>query len=692
MSDLLPGPPDRSTAEGITPAVELIDITKAFPGVVANDHISIAAMPGEVLCLLGENGAGKSTLMSILSGLYQPDGGQIKVDGREVRIDSPKSGRELGIGMVYQHLSLIPTLSVLENLMLGSNPGLILDAGAARSRLVELSTMLGVSLDPDVITGTLALGQQQQIEIIKALWKGSRVLILDEPTTMLTPQGIEELQKVLMQIKASGLAIIFITHKLHEAIAMGDRVAVLKLGKVVGHIGNETLRAETPHQLQQRIVALMFGEQPDEAADIAELREEVGIEHATRKMSDTPVLEVVDAVAPGSSGQHGIEGVSLSVRGGEILGVGGVDGNGQQALAQVIAGQQSLASGQIRMGGTSITSLGVSERQRAGLRYVTDDRLGEGVVAPYAVSLNMVLKRIGQPPFWRRGAIDRPKINATARALIGEFDIRTPNEETRIGALSGGNIQKTLLARELSFEPKVVVFSKPTHGLDVRTIAMVRTRIRELAERGVGIIVISTDLDELVDLRTAWRCCSKAASSVRWTPAQVRRLASVNSSSAGWPRERIGSDSRRDGIGRAHPGTTPPLDHLHLAGGHPVAAGLPVLGPHPGAAGRRSGGLLRRHHHGRHRARVRTLRRHHADGPDPAHRMRSHLRLSRQPLEPRHRRPVPARGRLRRWPRPRGHGGRSGGPWVGDPVAGSHGRWRCLDAHPIDAQGALWHQ
>jgi simple sugar transport system ATP-binding protein len=500
VSDPLPASQHPSTAEDPTPAVELIDITKAFPGVVANDRISLTAMPGEVLCLLGENGAGKSTLMSILSGLYQPDSGHIKVDGRPVRIDSPKNGRDLGIGMVYQHLSLIPTLTVLENLMLGSNHSLILDVEAARARMDELSRTLGVRLDPDAITGTLALGQQQQIEIIKALWKGSRVLILDEPTSMLTPQGIEELQKVLLQIKANGLAIIFITHKLHEAIAIGDRVAVLKLGRVVGTIEQDVLRAETPHQLQQRIVGLMFGEQPTQEADIAELREEASVAHGRRQMTAEPMLEVVDAVASGAAGQHGIAGISLSVRGGEILGVGGVDGNGQQALAQVIAGQQHLEGGDIRLEGRSLSGDDVSARQRHGLRYVTDDRIGEGVVAPYAVSLNMVLKRIGQAPFWRRGAIDRPRINATARALIEEFDIRTPHEETRIGALSGGNIQKTLLARELSFEPRVVVFNKPTHGLDVRTIALVRSRIRELAERGVAIIVISTDLDELVDL------------------------------------------------------------------------------------------------------------------------------------------------------------------------------------------------
>jgi ABC-type uncharacterized transport system ATPase subunit len=499
VTDAPPTKTIDSTA-GATPAVELIDITKAFPGVIANDHISLQAMPGEVLCLLGENGAGKSTLMSILSGLYQPDSGSIKVDGEAVKIDSPKNGRELGIGMVYQHLSLIPTLSVIENLMLGSSTGLVLDEPAARKRLEELSGMLGVMLDATATTGSLALGQQQQIEIIKALWKGSRVLILDEPTTMLTPQGIEELQKVLRQIKADGLAIIFITHKLHEAIAIGDRIAVLKLGKVVGSIDRDALETSTPQQLQARIVTLMFGEQDAEAADIAELREAASVTRKKRNVQEEAVLEVVDANAKGEGAQHGIEHVSLSVRGGEVLGVGGVDGNGQQALAQAIAGQQSLASGDIRVEGASVVDLNVSERQRLGLRYVTDDRLGEGVVGRYAVSLNLVLKRIGQPPFWRRGAIDRNRIDETARALIEEFDIRTPSEHTRIGALSGGNVQKALLARELSFEPRVVVFNKPTHGLDVRTIAIVRERIRELADRGVAIVVISTDLDELVDM------------------------------------------------------------------------------------------------------------------------------------------------------------------------------------------------
>ncbi|MEZ4595789.1 MAG: ABC transporter ATP-binding protein [Chloroflexota bacterium] len=496
-----------STAGTDVPAVELSGITKAFPGVLANDHISLRVMAGEVLCLLGENGAGKSTLMSILSGLYQPDEGSIRVQGREVRIDSPREGRQLGIGMVYQHLSLIPTLSVLENLMLGSEPRPVLDEAAARRRFDDLSATLAVRIDPSVRVGALALGQQQYVEIIKALWKGSRVLILDEPTSMLTPQGIEELQKVLLGLKATGLAIIFITHKLHEAIAIGDRVTILKAGRVVGSLGPDDIRGVDAAALQRTIVGIMFGDDTDAVGAIAELREDLGTGVGGRGSGEAPaveagpvILELEGVSAPGNRGQHSLQDASFRLSAGEILGVAGMDGSGQHALAEVIAGQRRASAGSIRLDGQPIDTATVGQRQRLGLRSVTDDRLGEGVVARYPVSLNLVLKRIGDAPFWRRGTLDRSAIDANARDLVERFDIRTPSVATPIGKLSGGNIQKALLARELSFDPKVVVFNKPTHGLDVRTIGVVRERIRALAARGVGVIVISTDLDELLDL------------------------------------------------------------------------------------------------------------------------------------------------------------------------------------------------
>jgi general nucleoside transport system ATP-binding protein len=491
-------PNDRG-AEADVPAVELVGITKTFPGVVANADVHLVVRRGEVHCLLGENGAGKSTLMSILSGMLRPDRGRIHIDGRQVAIDSPKRAIELGIGMVYQHSTLVPTLSVLENLMLGEGHGLRLDSQRARARLAELAGTLGVELDPNATAGTLSLGQQQQVEIIKALWRGSDVLILDEPTSMLTPQGVADLQKVLVRLKEHRLAVVFITHKLHEAISIGERVSILKQGRLVGTLDEETLRSTSPEELQATIVRLMFGEEARAVAGVAELQEEIEARHARRELPAEPLLELADVSAPGDD-QGGIVGISLGARPGEILGIAGVDGNGQRELAEAIAGQRALTSGEIRLAGRPISKLSVSARQRLGLRYVTDDRLGEGIVPSLSVGLNLVLKRIGQKPFWRGGRIQQEVIDRHAAELVEGFDVRTSSTAARAGTLSGGNVQRLLLARELSFEPKVVVYNKPTHGLDVRTTSAVRARIRAQADDGVTAILISTELDELVDL------------------------------------------------------------------------------------------------------------------------------------------------------------------------------------------------
>jgi simple sugar transport system ATP-binding protein len=487
-------------------AVELIGITKRYPGVLANDRISLAVRRGEVHCLLGENGAGKSTLMSILAGMVRPDEGEVRLDGRAVEISSPKRALELGMGMVYQHTTLVPTLSVLENLMLG-NDGLRLDARRARERLAEMSRSLGLEVDADAETGALALGQQQQVEIIKALWRGSRVLILDEPTSMLTPQGVAELAKVLAHLKDAGLAVVFITHKLHEAISMGDRVSVLKLGRLVGAIDPDELHRRTPDEIQDRIVALMFGDETRRPSDVPELLPDVPelLEHVEghrpgrRLPSEAALALEAVSVEPGP-GEIGVRDVSLEVRPGEIMGIAGVDGNGQRELAEAIAGERPVAAGDIRFGGLSITRLKVGQREKLGLRYVTDDRLNEGTVGSLSVAMNIVLKRIGQPPFWRRGRIQRGAIEQEARGLVERFDVRTPSVTTRVATLSGGNVQKVVLARELSFDPKIVVYNKPTYGLDIRTTQLVRQRIREQSEHGVTSLVISTDLEELLDL------------------------------------------------------------------------------------------------------------------------------------------------------------------------------------------------
>jgi simple sugar transport system ATP-binding protein len=489
---------ELTPASDRTPAVELLGITKAFPGVLANDKVSLVLRRGEVHCLLGENGAGKSTLMAILAGMLQPDSGQIRIAGEPTRIDSPRKALDLGIGTVYQHSTLIRPLTVLENLLLGENRALRLGFARARRRLEEFADMLGVEINPDDPAEELALGRQQQVEIIKALWRGSRVLILDEPTSMLTPQAVAELQKVLERLKSTGLAIVFITHKLHEAVALGDRITVLRQGQVMGSIERWRIRQSSPQELEAEIVGLMFGE-GGEVAEVAELR--IGLEGHRRSDSATAevALELDHATASGDGSQPGIEDVSLTVHIGEVVGVAGVDGNGQRALAEAISGQRRLSHGEIRYLGAAVGSLGVAQREKLGLRYATDDRLGEGIVGSLPVSVNLVLKRIGRPPYWRHGRMRRDAIERDTQGLVDRFDIRTPSLQTRASTLSGGNIQKLLLARELSFDAKVVVFHKPTYGLDLKTTRTVRGMIGDLRD-GRAALVISTDLDELLEV------------------------------------------------------------------------------------------------------------------------------------------------------------------------------------------------
>jgi general nucleoside transport system ATP-binding protein len=485
------------------PIVELVGITKSFPGVLANDDVDLTLRRGEVHCLLGENGAGKSTLIGILSGLLRPDAGTIRIEGAETAISSPRRALELGIGTVHQHSTLIPALTVLENLILGDSHGLRLDRAAARRRLAELAGQLGVEIDPGTKAADLSLGDQQQVEIVKALWRGSRVLILDEPTSMLTPQGVADLAKVLSRLKEQRQAVIFITHKLHEALSLGDEISILRHGRLAGTLAREALRSKSQDELRAEIVRLMFGEDARAVADVAELQEELeDVEGTARAVAADAevVLELRGVSSVGEGAELGVEDVSLDLKEGEIVGVAGVDGNGQRALAEVIAGQRPARAGEILLYDAPVTSMKVAARQKLGLRYVTDDRLGEGIVGTLPVGLNLFLKRIGQHPYWRRGRIQRAVVDGRSAQLVREFDVRTPFVTTRAATLSGGNIQKLLLARELSFDPKVVVFHKPTYGLDVKTTATVRDLIRKLAGGGGAALVISTDLDELLEI------------------------------------------------------------------------------------------------------------------------------------------------------------------------------------------------
>jgi ABC-type uncharacterized transport system ATPase subunit len=484
------------------PVAAVRNVTKRFPGVVANDGVSLDFNAGEIHVLLGENGAGKSTLIGILAGMQQPDEGEILIDGNPVRIASPRASLSLGIGTVFQHVLLVPSLSVIENLMLGGPWWQRLFRSPALARFRDLSQLLGVTIDPDAQVGRLSLGEQQQVEIMRALWRGEKVLILDEPTSMLTPQGVKDLGAVMKRLRDKGVALILITHKLVEAYELGDRISVLRLGCVVGALPPEQKRMMTEREATDAVIEMMFGTvaQHERDAEILMGRGQQAHRARTVDRSGAPRLQVRGLTTEATRGARPLRGVDFDLWPGEVLGIAGVDGNGQKHLAEVLAGQRGAASGSIALNGTDVTSDAVPERRRRGVRYVTDERVGEGMVGIFSVATNLVLKEIGRPPFFRRGISDWDHIHAHAKAEIKRNDIRTPSEKTPVAKLSGGNIQKVLLARELNAEASVVIFNKPTYGLDLQNTRLAHERILAGAEQGLATVVISTDLDELLEI------------------------------------------------------------------------------------------------------------------------------------------------------------------------------------------------
>jgi simple sugar transport system ATP-binding protein len=484
------------------PVAAVRNITKRFPGVLANDQVSLDFSAGEIHVLLGENGAGKSTLIAILAGMQQPDEGEILLSGEPVRLSSPRESLDRGIGTVFQHVLLVPSLSVIENLMLGGPWWQRLGRGAALKRFGDLSALLGVSIDADAPVGRLSLGEQQQVEIMRALWRGEKVLILDEPTSMLTPQGVRDLAQVMRRLRDKGIALILITHKLMEAYELGDRISVLRLGRVVGQIPPERLRGMSEAETTDEVIRMMFGSSAEHERDAETLVGRGRRAHRPRTVdrSVPPRLTARDLQTEAGRGECPLRGVSFDLWPGEILGIAGIDGNGQKHLADLLAGQRPVSGGRLLLGGADITADRVPERRRKGIRYVTDERVGEGTVGEFSVATNLVLKEIGEPPYWQRGLSDWDFIHDHARVQIRQHDIRTPSEKTAVGKLSGGNIQKVLLARELNSEASVAIFNKPTYGLDLQNTRIAHERIIASAERGLAVIVISTDLDELLEI------------------------------------------------------------------------------------------------------------------------------------------------------------------------------------------------
>ncbi len=413
---------------------------------------------------------------------------------------------DLGIGAVFQRVLLVPSLTVIENLMLGGSWLRPLARGAARRRFDELSALLGTRIDPDAPVSGLSLGEQQQVEVMRALWRDEKLLLLDEPTSMLTPQGVADLGRMMRRLKEKGVALILVTHKLLEAYEFGDRISVLRLGKVAGDIEPQRLQTMSEAERTETVIRMMFGAAgaavPDQGHE-GELAILLGRKLRRANSVDRSKPATLSAralVTMPDFAETPLHAVSFELWAGEVLGIAGVDGNGQKHLAEVLAGQRSLRQGRLELAGSDITLGCVPERRQRGIRYVTDDRLGEGTVGTFSVATNLVLKEIGALPYWRHGISDWPLIHQSAREQILRNDIRTPSELTPVGKLSGGNVQKVLLARELDAEANVAILNKPTYGLDLHNQRLALDRIVAAAARGVAVIVISTDLDELLEI------------------------------------------------------------------------------------------------------------------------------------------------------------------------------------------------
>jgi general nucleoside transport system ATP-binding protein len=466
------------------PALELRGITKRFGPVVANDGIDFDLRPGEVHALLGENGAGKSTLMSILYGLYHPTEGEIRVNDERVAVDSPSKAIELGIGMVHQHFMLVPVMTVTENIVLGGEPrrrGGLLDVREGARRVRELSERYGLAVDPDALIEDVTVGTQQRVEILKTLYRDARILVLDEPTAVLTAQETAELFDVLRALRDDGVAIVFISHKLGEVLEIADRVTVLRRGKKIDTVPTAGATEQSLARLMVGREVLLRVEKPD-------------------AQRGAPVLEVEDLRVRDDRDLEAVRELSLSVRGGEIVALAGVDGNGQHELVEAIAGLRNAESGRIAVAGEEVSGRGVRATCDAGLAHIAEDRQLRGLVLDFTLAENLALRDYHSPPLSRAGWLNIGHINKRARSLLAEYDVRGGVEATLAGSLSGGNQQKVCIAREIASDPQLLIAHQPTRGLDVGAIEFVHRRLMAERAKGRGVLLVSLESDEVRSL------------------------------------------------------------------------------------------------------------------------------------------------------------------------------------------------